>query len=90
MLCPICKSNTTVYDTREAFSRVRRRRACLKCKRRFSTLEIPTLLLAEVVAAIKTVKKLGPMICSPLSKKAGIPRHTIRQRRSKPCRERKT
>lgn len=40
MLCPICKkSNTSVLDSRDEVSFVRRRRECIKCKYRFTTYE---------------------------------------------------
>lgn len=40
MLCPICKkSDTSVLDSRDEISFVRRRRVCIKCKYRFTTYE---------------------------------------------------
>lgn len=40
MKCPYCTNNaTTVVDTRESRERVRRRRECKKCGRRFTTYE---------------------------------------------------
>lgn len=43
MNCPICNKETRVVDSRQSPSvdYVRRRRECLKCKHRFSTIEIP-------------------------------------------------
>lgn len=40
MRCPYCdKQNTRVVDTREASEKVRRRRECPECDRRFTTYE---------------------------------------------------
>lgn len=40
MKCPYCKEKSTrVVDTRESNERVRRRRECPKCERRFTTYE---------------------------------------------------
>lgn len=42
MLCPKCKSNKlTCIDSRPSGDTTRRRRMCLDCKVRFSTMEIP-------------------------------------------------
>ena len=41
MLCPKCKSeNVTCIDSRPSGDSTRRRRMCLACKYRFSTMEI--------------------------------------------------
>lgn len=40
MKCPICGGDTTVIDSRPKVDSVGRRRKCLKCSYRFSTLEI--------------------------------------------------
>ncbi|MBO6003713.1 MAG: transcriptional repressor NrdR [Aeriscardovia sp.] len=48
MLCPFCKyPDTKVVDTRESGngSLVRRRRMCLKCRRKFTTVESTQLLV---------------------------------------------
>ncbi|MFB6215438.1 MAG: ATP cone domain-containing protein, partial [Candidatus Aenigmatarchaeota archaeon] len=40
MQCPYCDHDSTkVVDTREASEKVRRRRECLECERRFTTYE---------------------------------------------------
>lgn len=40
MQCPYCDHNSTkVVDTRESSEKVRRRRECLECERRFTTYE---------------------------------------------------
>lgn len=40
MKCPYCRNNSTrVVDTRESSERVRRRRECAECERRFTTYE---------------------------------------------------
>ena len=53
MKCPFCGGDTKVVDTRasEDNSTIRRRRACEKCKRRFTTFEkietIPLLVIKK-------------------------------------------
>ena len=39
MKCPVCDCETKVVDSREYEYGIRRRRECLKCERRFSTVE---------------------------------------------------
>ncbi|WP_432759393.1 hypothetical protein [Bacillus methanolicus] len=39
MKCPICAAQTKVVDSRPKKDRVWRRRECVKCLTRFSTLE---------------------------------------------------
>lgn len=47
MICPNCQCvNTIVIDTRRIEHRIRRRRACERCKQRFTTYEITDLDLA--------------------------------------------
>jgi len=54
MICPFClHEETKVVDKRDNESITRRRRECLKCKKRFSTLE-----KVEIVA-LRVVKKDG-------------------------------
>ena len=42
MNCPICYGQTHVIDSRPNEDSIRRRRECLECKHRFSTVEIDT------------------------------------------------
>ena len=51
MICPFCKKETQVVDSRLAFDGhgVRRRRECKKCSFRFSTMEKPALLDLVIV-----------------------------------------
>ena len=50
MQCPYCDARSTrVVDTRETSERVRRRRECPECDRRFTTYEEPERLDIEVV-----------------------------------------
>ena len=51
MRCPICNHDTKVVDTRGAMlgEEIRRRRECLKCKHRFTTVEEIALLDLVVV-----------------------------------------
>lgn len=59
MICPSCKGETRVIDSREArvgdFVGVRRRRECLRCAARYTTYEIPS---ADIEAA-KRSKELA-------------------------------
>lgn len=50
MNCPICGSQTYIIDTRPSIRfkhSLRRRRMCYKCKKRLSTYEVRTEVLAE-------------------------------------------
>ena len=52
MYCPFCRADDTkVVDTRLAYdgNEVRRRRECLKCNERFTTYEVPELLMPKVI-----------------------------------------
>ncbi len=52
MKCPFCKNNETqVVDTRESEDgdRIRRRRRCLSCDKRFTTYETVELRMPQVV-----------------------------------------
>lgn len=40
MKCPTCKSETKVYDSRPTESGKYRRRECLKCGAKFTTMEV--------------------------------------------------
>ena len=42
MNCPICYGQTHVIDSRPNEDSIRRRRECLECNHRFSTVEIDT------------------------------------------------
>jgi len=39
MMCPFCKKDTKVLESRQSDNSLRRRRECLKCSRRFTTYE---------------------------------------------------
>jgi len=50
MKCPYCdEKNTKVVDSREADGKVRRRRECSECERRFTTYETAEKLDVQVV-----------------------------------------
>jgi transcriptional regulator NrdR family protein len=40
MNCPICKSLSKVYDSRNQTTYTYRRRKCLKCQYRYTTVEV--------------------------------------------------
>lgn len=48
MNCPICNGETKVKDSRPDEDSVRRRRECLVCQHRFSTVEIDVDLFATM------------------------------------------
>lgn len=47
MLCPICGYATQVFDSRGDGEAIQRRRKCLKCQNKFSTIEIDADLYQE-------------------------------------------
>ncbi len=51
MKCPYCRSSRTrVIDTREdAYGNIRRRRKCLECGKRFTTMERPVITTPLVI-----------------------------------------
>ena len=50
MRCPVCQhADTRVVDSRESGDGIRRRRSCLQCNPRFSTVERPEVRLPWVV-----------------------------------------
>ena len=59
MNCPKCKGESKVFDSRATAQGVRRRRECLKCSERFSTIEIHTAPLKKI-PAIKPVAAAKP------------------------------
>lgn len=60
MTCPVCSSaNTITTDTRKTRKGVRRRRQCLDCSLRFSTMEIEMETYRELQQIAKEIKKGG-------------------------------
>ena len=53
--CPICKSPSSVIDSRESKQGFRRRRKCLKCNFRWTTFEVREKLWKAVVKMLKTL-----------------------------------
>jgi len=62
MNCPDCRSDTRVLDTRERSDKreVRRRRECLVCKCRFSTIE--TDEGPVTTQTVEEIEKLGEVL----------------------------
>lgn len=66
MTCPYCGGDTKVIDSRPSEDSVHRRRECLVCKKRFSTVEIDlqmydkisdtTLITVEVNELLEQIK----------------------------------
>ena len=49
MTCPICGSKTQITDSRPDEDSVRRRRECLECAHRFTTIEIDRDLYERII-----------------------------------------
>lgn len=58
MLCPLCNHNTKVLESRTGANNVsmRRRRECLQCKFRFSTIEEIEILDLSILKRDKTLQ----------------------------------
>ena len=56
MNCPKCGNDTHVVDSRPNDESVARRRECVACKYRFSTIEIETELL-EKLTDLRRIKE---------------------------------
>jgi transcriptional repressor NrdR len=54
MNCPKCDFQTKVYDSRYHSHYVRRRRECLNCGHRFTTMEIYTEQYEDLMKGKKT------------------------------------
>jgi transcriptional regulator NrdR family protein len=58
MKCPKCKGKTKVLDSRRNPSNnIRRRRKCVKCSYRFSTIEILKIKKEKEIPMLKTSEK---------------------------------
>ncbi len=69
LVCRVCGGDTTVIDSRPQTDYVRRRRKCLTCDRRFSTVERRPGEIVERTAerlAESIGEKLGPAIAEML------------------------
>ena len=53
MTCPVCGGKTHVVDSRQSEDSIKRRRECLECNHRFSTLEIDV----DYYASLKPINK---------------------------------
>lgn len=59
MICPECGGETLVYDSRRSLDSIRRRRKCMICEGRFTTVEIDVDLYRKLIdASEKPVKQL--------------------------------
>lgn len=78
ILCPKCKSRTSVYDSRISFDgKTRRKRSCPSCSHRFATVEIldedRPLVTNRIPKERKEVKpKQAKPKAKPVSKKKQI------------------
>jgi len=53
MTCPVCGGDTKINDSRSSGERLRRRRECLKCGHRFTTIEVDADYLEKLEAIQK-------------------------------------
>ena len=51
MICPKCGADTIVVDSRRSDANIKRRRKCLRCGNRFSTMEIDLDVYTALSAA---------------------------------------
>ena len=76
MRCFKCKSDTVVKDSRPKDGTIRRRRRCLKCGNRFSTIEV---LIMEQVKKPALPKHAPIRKKRNLVQKSLMPKYQIRQ-----------
>lgn len=57
MTCPICGSDTKVFDSRADTDNVRRKRACTVCRYTFTTIEIDADLWQKLIADTKEARR---------------------------------
>lgn len=72
MKCPACGEKTRVVDTRSPDDKVRRRRECVKCQHRFSTVEMSSDPRLELLAAKKSQSRRISAITDDLRDAIGI------------------
>ena len=70
MNCPICGCETSVVDTRPSEDSVRRRRKCVECSHRFTTVEIDADYYAILMPTDKQAFKEALFFgCAELTKR---------------------
>ena len=57
MTCPVCGGRTIVYDSRPTDDIINRRRKCIDCEYRFSTVEVETDIYIRKEEAVKRANK---------------------------------
>lgn len=67
-LCPVCGSESRVYDGRSTGPAFRRRRRCLSCDERWTTYEIP----ASTVSAMVEFAAAAASLADVSSKASGL------------------
>lgn len=76
--CPVCgHDKSIVYDTRQDYGRLMRRRRCARCRRRWDTVEMPLALwtgFANATAQMETAKAAIEGIRTSLSDLAALMR----------------
>lgn len=58
MNCPYCGADSSVIDSRTAGLKIRRRRKCKDCSKRFTTYELCVSVILEASNTLKQVMKL--------------------------------
>jgi len=86
MRCPICQSDTKVFDTRPTKNGIWRRRECLNCKRRFTTVETiqeepgPGMLKRYAIPTDELIRLNAELNIREIARQLGCSRKTIETR----------
>lgn len=72
MNCPACYGNTRVLDSRPEDEIVRRRRECMVCKQRFSTVEIDFKMYRQIknasIASVSSISSIQQKVSETMDK----------------------
>ena len=71
MKCEKCQAETQVYDSRPKDNTIKRRRRCVKCKHRFTTVEMYLTQVNQIVDAVVPKPEPAP---PPVKKRKVKPR----------------
>ena len=72
MKCEKCQAETQVYDSRPKDDTIKRRRKCVKCKHRFTTVEMYLTQVNQIVDEVVPKPEPAP---PPVKKRKVKPRH---------------
>lgn len=72
MTCPKCCGETKVIDSRPEDDIVRRRRECMVCKQRFSTVEIDLQMYKKIknasIASVSSISEIQQKVSDTMEK----------------------